>query len=270
MNHFDKDRTPGIFHPDFLTNYPDWEPLRDIYEASDRKCRLWIANPTIFKHAGGTLDWGTTAGHLIVRQIYKEMQVHRTMRTRQQLPDGSMHCPAINMQSSTIVVEETQHDEGQLRDDVESIGRAHARKLYFNPAKSALPDLERIGSSNRIGELHPEHKPRLNFGEHRKGVLTAFYYRNYKVLNPDEPILHGSIDQFKEAIKAIKDPNLMRTTDVLRRHWKREEFVFDSDIEDDDGVVTEDEECGSDDGTGPSKRKAEGDARDDKVKKQAI
>ncbi|QPC60884.1 hypothetical protein HYE67_003115 [Fusarium culmorum] len=65
-NVFQKGTTVGIFHEDFLAECSDWKPLMDIYEASGRTCKLWIVNPTIFKHAGKTLEWGTNAGHLVV------------------------------------------------------------------------------------------------------------------------------------------------------------------------------------------------------------
>ncbi|RGP71744.1 hypothetical protein FSPOR_3110 [Fusarium sporotrichioides] len=104
------------------------------------------------------------------------------------------------MLPSTFVVEETQHDElGQLRIGVEGAGRGHARKLNTNPEK----------------------KPRLNFGEHKKGVLTSFD-RNHKVLSPDEPVLHGTSDEFKEAVKATKDPNLIKTTSQLECEKKKD------------------------------------------------
>ncbi|KPA37360.1 hypothetical protein FLAG1_09825 [Fusarium langsethiae] len=121
------------------------------------------------------------------------------------------------------VVEETQHDElGQLQTDVEGAGRGHVRKLYTKPVKSKLPDVERNGASDVVGGQPKQQKPRLNFGEHRRGVLTSFDYRNHKVLNPDEPVLHGTGDEFKEAVKAIKDPDLIRTTSQLEREKKKD------------------------------------------------
>ncbi|EKJ75825.1 hypothetical protein FPSE_04005 [Fusarium pseudograminearum CS3096] len=95
------------------------------------------------------------------------------------------------MLPSTVVVEETQHSRCQpIRDDVEKFGRAHARKLYTNPVKSKIGDMQSNGASDAISGK--ESKPRINFGEHRKGVLTAFDIRNNEILNPDEPVLFGN------------------------------------------------------------------------------
>ncbi|KAF0642331.1 hypothetical protein FPSE5266_20131 [Fusarium pseudograminearum] len=62
----------------------------------------------------------------------------------------------------------------------------------------------------------------LNLGEHRKDILTSFDFRSNRILNPDEPVIYGSPDEFKEAVKAIKDPNLKRTSSQLELEKKRE------------------------------------------------
>ncbi|KAL6912674.1 hypothetical protein FSST1_010434 [Fusarium sambucinum] len=193
---FQKGTTVGIFHDDFLAEYPDWKPLKDIYEASNRKCRLWIVNPTIFKHAGEMLDWVGDTGHLIVQQIYKDMCIHRTMSTLQELPDGSTHYPGIDIPPITIVVEETQYDDLGREDfniRVESVGRAHVRNIFSSQVKEHFAELG-------LG---------FNLGEHRKGVLTAFDWRNDRILYREKPYIHATVDQLELVMKFADDPRAM-------------------------------------------------------------
>ncbi|KAF5240703.1 hypothetical protein FAUST_4229 [Fusarium austroamericanum] len=140
------------------------------------------------------------------------------MRMRQVLSNDETY-PAVDMLPSTVVVEETQHgrDEPE-RDDVERAGRAHVRKLYTNPVKSKIRDMQSNGASGAISGK--ESKPRLNFGEHRKDILACFDFRSNRILNLYKPGLYGSPDEFNEAVKAIKDPNLKRTISQLEHEKK--------------------------------------------------
>ncbi|RGP72381.1 hypothetical protein FLONG3_6777 [Fusarium longipes] len=189
----------GVQHEEYLKDHPSWKELKTVYEKSDRQCRLWIVNPDIYKAAGNTLGWGSNAGHLVVRQTYKEMHIRRTMRTPQALPDGSRSYPAIDQLPSTIVVEETQHDETlPLSIQVQAMGQAQSQNLYNQKTPEAqIDDRERNGSSSTI-EADPEQKPQLNFGEHRRGILTSFDWRNYKILYPEKPPVYGGIDEVNE------------------------------------------------------------------------
>ncbi|OBS20452.1 hypothetical protein FPOA_06821 [Fusarium poae] len=190
-----------------MAEYPDWKPLKDIYEASNGKCRLWIINPVIFKDAGLQLDWGTDVGRFVVRQIYQEICIHRTMSTRQELPDGSTHYPGIHMAPITIVVEETHHDDLGLDDvniRVESAGRAHVRNLFSSQVESNLSENEGY-----------EQTPGFNFDEHVKGVLTAFDWHNERILNRDTPYIYATVEELKLVMKASEDPSLVETTSHL-------------------------------------------------------
>lgn len=93
--------------------------------------------------------------------------------------------PAIDQLPSTVVVEETRHDEfGEPHDLVQEEGYLQAHKLYTQERKADVPYTDRNESSSKVDRSNQNSGPRLNFGEHRKGVITPFDWRNYKVLNP--------------------------------------------------------------------------------------
>ena len=108
---------------------------------------------------------GVNAGHKIVKQIYKDMHIRRTMRTPQELPDGNMSFPAIDLVPSTIAVEETQHDPtSDLAILVESMGKAHAQRLYSQNKSSSIMNMQDNSASMKVtGES--DSGPRLSFGK---------------------------------------------------------------------------------------------------------
>ncbi|KAJ4114786.1 hypothetical protein NW768_011340 [Fusarium equiseti] len=67
-----------------------------------------------------------------------------------------------------------------------------------------------------------DHSPRLNFGENRKGVLSAFDFRNGKILNPKTPALYGTLDEVNEAIAMLRDPDLIRTNSEVEWEKKKQ------------------------------------------------
>lgn len=144
------------------------------------------------------------------------------MRTPQILPDNSISFPAIDLLPSTIVVEQTQHDPtNDLAILVESMGKAHAQRLYTQNKSSSIIDMQNNSSSTKVtGES--DSAPRLNFGERRKAVLSAFDFRIDKILNAKTPALYGTIDEINEAIAMLKDPDLVRTNSEMEREKKKQ------------------------------------------------
>ncbi|CZR36035.1 uncharacterized protein FPRO_03705 [Fusarium proliferatum ET1] len=199
-----KDATHGIFTEAYLTKFSQFAALQDAFNKSGGKCRLWMTNPVIFRAAGSAFNWGTEAGHRVVRPIYKMLQVRRTMRTPLKLPDGKVCCPAQDLLHSTIVLEEDQ-----------------AKKLFQKKMKeSSIEDMHRSGNSETISHQIKDSPPKMNFGEHRKGVLTSFDWRNYKLLSSDNPIIFGEEDAVNQRIKSLRDPTVVRTNSQMARESK--------------------------------------------------
>ncbi|KAF5584723.1 snf2 family helicase [Fusarium subglutinans] len=225
-NKFDdrKNVTHGIFTETYLTKFPQFAVLKDVFNKSDGKCRLWMANPDIFRAAGSAFNWGTDAGHRVVRPIYKMLQVRRTMRTPLKLPDGKVYYPAQDLLPSTIVLEEVTHDETEeIFDLVQKMGQDQAKKLYQKKMKeSSIEDMHRSGNSETINRQSEDSIRKINFGEHRKGVLTSFDWRNYKLLYPDNPVLFGGEDAVNQSIKVLRDPRTARTNSQMQRENKKE------------------------------------------------
>ncbi|KAF5963589.1 hypothetical protein FBULB1_13287 [Fusarium bulbicola] len=218
-----KNTTHGIFTGSYLTEFPQFTALKDIFDKSDGKCRLWMVNPDIFRAAGGVFNWGTNAGHLVVRPIFKMLQVRRTMRTPLKLPDGKVSYPAQDLLPSLIVLEEVSHDETKdIADTVQSMGQLQAKKLYKQKTESSIEDMDRSGTSQAINGQVKDHSLKLNFGEHRKGVLTSFDWRNCKILYPDNPAIFGHPDTINQSIKDVGDPNTVRTNSQMERENKKQ------------------------------------------------
>ncbi|KLP19566.1 uncharacterized protein LW94_14915 [Fusarium fujikuroi] len=217
-----RDTTHGIFTEAYLTKFPQFAALQDVFNKSDGKCRLWMTNPVIFRAAGSAFNWGTDAGHLVVRPIYKMLQVRRTMRTPLKLPDGKVCCPAQDLLPSTIVLEEVTHDETkEIFNAVRKMGQDQAKKLFQKKMnQSSIEDMHRSGNSETISHQIKDSPPKMNFGEHRKGVLTSFDWRNYKLLSSDNPIIFGEEDAVNQRIKSLRDPKVVRTNSQMARESK--------------------------------------------------
>ncbi|KAI1063107.1 hypothetical protein LB507_005615 [Fusarium sp. FIESC RH6] len=144
------------------------------------------------------------------------------MRTPQELPDGNISFPAIDLLPLTILVEETQHDPtSDLTISVESMDKAHAQRLYSQNRSSWIIDMQNNSASTKVtGES--DSAPRLKLGENRKGVLGAFDFRNDKIPNPKTPALYRTLDEVNEAIAMLKDPDLIRTNSELEREKKKQ------------------------------------------------
>ncbi|KAH7182441.1 uncharacterized protein B0J16DRAFT_321223 [Fusarium flagelliforme] len=98
-----------------------------------------------------TQNVGVNAGHEIVKQIYHDMHIRRTMRTPQTLPNSKISFPAIDLLPSTVVVEETQHDPtNDLAALVESMGKANAKRLYSQNKLSSIMDMQNNSSSMKV------------------------------------------------------------------------------------------------------------------------
>ena len=118
------------------------------------------------------------------------------MPTPQELPDGNISFPAIDLLPSTIVVEETQHDPtSDLAILVESMGKAHAQRLHSQNKLPTTPDTQTNSSSAQVAG-GSDGTPKLNVGEYRK--------------------------KFKEAIAMLKDPDLVRPNSELEREKKKQ------------------------------------------------
>lgn len=144
------------------------------------------------------------------------------MRTPLQLPDGKVCCPAQDLLPSTIVLEEVTHDETkEIFDLVRTMGQYQAKKLFQKKTKeSSIEDMHRSGNSEAINRQINDSPPKMNFGEHRKGVLTSFDWRNYKLLYPDNPIVFGDEDAVNQRIKSLRDSTVVRTNSEMARESK--------------------------------------------------
>lgn len=161
--------------------------LKDIYEESGRKSRFWIVHPDIFRAAGNCLGWNKSAMGLVVQPIFSTMQICRTMRTKQILPDGTKTCPAMYQPPSTIVVEECSFETTlPIATTVEQMGKVQSKKIFDQGLE--------------LGILAGHNQATLNMDEHRKGVLTAFNWRNNTFLNPREPLIFGTVENVKKSI----------------------------------------------------------------------
>ncbi|KAG5815236.1 hypothetical protein H9Q74_002952 [Fusarium xylarioides] len=191
---------------DFLSEFPQFAQLEEVFKKSNGSCRLCMVNPVIFRAAGGTLNWETNAGHLVVRPIFKTLQVRRTMRTPLQLADGKVSYPAQDLLPSMIVLEEVSHDETkEVADAVRSMGQIQAQKLFNQKKESKIEDMHRSGNSQAINGQVKDPSPKLNFGEHRKGVLTSF---DWHAVN--------------KRVKDLGDPNTVRTNSQMERENKKQ------------------------------------------------
>jgi hypothetical protein len=124
------------------------------------------------------------------------------MRTPLQLPNGKVSYPAHDLLQSMILLEEVSHDETkEVADAVRSMGEIKAQKLSNQKKESKIVDMHRSGNSRAINGQVKDPSPKLDFGEHRKGVLTSFDWRNYKILFPDDPVIFGHDDTVKKRIK---------------------------------------------------------------------
>ncbi|KAJ4265989.1 hypothetical protein NW762_003962 [Fusarium torreyae] len=192
---FSEGITVGIFTEHYLSTNLSFIKLKDIYEESGRKSRLWMVHPNIFKAAGDDLGWGKKAVDLLVQPIFSVMQIRRTMYTKHTLPDGIKAYSAIDQFSSTVVVEECNFDCWQpYAATVELMGKEHSKVLFGQNSESDF--------FAAYGEVI------LNLSEHRKGVLTSFDWRNHEVLNPNNPILFGTVDEVKKISKLLKSPTV--------------------------------------------------------------
>ncbi|KLO85638.1 permease-unknown function [Fusarium fujikuroi] len=207
-----------------LDKVPQFAALQDAFNKSGGKCRLWMTNPVIFRAAGSAFNWGTDAGHRVVRPIYKMLQVRRTMRTPLKLPDGNVCCPAQDLLPSTIVLEEVTHDETkEIVDVVRKMGQDQAKKLFQKKMKeSSIEDMHRSGNSETISHQIKDSPPKMNFGEHRKGVLISFDWRNYKLLSSDNPVIFWKQDAVNQCMKEVRDPKTVRTNSQMERENKKQ------------------------------------------------
>nr|RBQ94090.1 hypothetical protein FVER53263_20281 [Fusarium verticillioides] len=145
------------------------------------------------------------------------------MRTPLQLSDGKVSYPAQHLLPSMIVLEEVSHDETKgVADAVRSMGQIQVQKLFNQKKDSEIEDMHRSSNSQAINGLVKDLLPKLNFGEHRKGVLTSFDWRNYKILYTDNPVMFGPEDAVNKRIEDLGDPNTVRTNSQMERENKKQ------------------------------------------------
>ncbi|KAK7397912.1 hypothetical protein QQX98_012715 [Neonectria punicea] len=172
----------GIFHKDYLEEHPELVPMEEAFR-KDSNIRLWYLSPTLYQIAGQQLHWGVNHAVQVIRPIFEKMQIRRTMRSEGYFPP-------------TVCVEEVAFDEyGPLAKAVAADGVASSKSLFnFSQARGIVLDAQASrdipGSSNEA---------RLNFGVHRKAVMTAFDWRNQKILN--HPVFHGHKDEISRRLR---------------------------------------------------------------------
>ncbi|KAF5568304.1 permease [Fusarium phyllophilum] len=194
-----KNTTRGIVTESYLTEFPQFTALEEVFKKSNGDCRLWMVNPDIFRAVGFS-----TGGQMLANLL-------------------SVSYPARDRFPPLIALELVSHDETKIiADTVQSMGQLQAKKLYKQKKESSIEDVDRSGTSQAINGQVKDPSPKLNFGEHRKGVLTSFDWRNYKMLYPYNPAIFGHPNAVNERIKDIGDPKIIRITSQMERENKKQ------------------------------------------------
>ncbi|KAF4463903.1 hypothetical protein FALBO_9275 [Fusarium albosuccineum] len=247
-NEFEQGRTQGIFTDNYVTKYPEVKPLKEIFEK--HQCRLWMINSRLFKAAGETLQWGLHTGQLVVRPVYEAIQVRTTMFSKLTLPDGSISYPAEGLLLPTIVVEDLNFDaldRDNLADIVEMKGRAHAQRA-FSKSRDNFPSLntQRASGSHVVEGARGSSKATLNVEEHRKGVLTAFDYRNSMILEPKDPYYYGEKRAVAKELASLRGQDFGLSNSHMERQKKGTDLAEAPgvDIERIKQLIREDTNCG--------------------------
>ncbi|KAJ3527284.1 hypothetical protein NM208_g10777 [Fusarium decemcellulare] len=241
-------RTQGIFTNNYVTKYSDVKPLKKIFEK--HQCRLWMINPSLFKAAGETLQWGPHTGQLVVRPVYEAIQVRTTMFSKLTLPDGSISYPAEGLLLPTIVVEDLNFDaldRDNLADIVEMKGRAYAQRAFSKSRDNfASLNTQRASGSHVVEGARRSSKATLNVEEHRKGVLTAFDYRNSMILEPKDPYYYGEKRAVAKELASLRGQDVGLSNSQMERQKKGTDLAETPgvDIEHIKQFIREDTNCG--------------------------
>ncbi|KAF5642787.1 uncharacterized protein FTJAE_3503 [Fusarium tjaetaba] len=173
------------------SKFPQFAQLEEVFKKSNGSYRLWMINPIIFRTTGDTLNWGQMLAILLCNQFQEA--------------------------SSSPYQEDTT-----LMTRFDSMGQIQAQKLFNQKKDPKIEDIHRSGNSQAINGQVKDPSPELNFGEHRKGVLTSFDWRNYKIMYPDNPVIFGQEDAVNKRIKDLGDPNTVRTNSQMERENKKQ------------------------------------------------
>ncbi|KAF5008440.1 hypothetical protein FDECE_5272 [Fusarium decemcellulare] len=247
-NEFEQGRTQGIFTDNYVTKYPDVKPLKEIFEK--HQCRLWMINSRLFKAAGETLQWGPHTGQLVVRPVYEAIQVRTTMFSKLTLPDGSISHPAEGFLLPAIIVEDLNFhalDRDNLADMVEMEGRAHAQRAFSKSQDDfASLNTKRALGSHVVEGARGSSKATLNVEEHRKGVLTAFDYRNSMILEPKDPYYYGEKRAVAKELASLRGQDVGLSNSQMERQKKGTDLAEAPgvDIERIKQLIREDTNCG--------------------------
>ncbi|KAL3608890.1 hypothetical protein FPOAC2_03901 [Fusarium poae] len=218
-NEFNGEITKGILHPEFLQNNKGAEPLLAFWKSS--KSRLWMLHPELYKAAGHKHHWGSNLSAWVVRPIFEYMHIRRTIRTPLKLPDGTMTYPGIDLFPPTIIVEEHTFDP-QLCKSVQAEGFDLSKRLFKpNNDNGAIPNNVFAAASSQAIEGSGA-EATLNFGIHRRGVLTTFDWRNTGILDPENSRVPGSKKDTELRAQALVDNNEPKTKPEIEKMQQNE------------------------------------------------
>ncbi|CAG1993022.1 unnamed protein product [Fusarium graminearum] len=217
-NEFNGMITKGIFHPSFTALDPAVGKLMEAWKEDGS--RLWYLHPDLYRAAGSSHHWGSNLSSWVVRPIFQEMHIRRTMRTPLTLPNGEITYPGIDLLPPVISIQEYRFGP-KLAMAVREEGFFLASRLFQQPNDDGtIPDSVQAASSQSIEGASAE--ATLNFGVHRTGILQTFDWRNSVLLSPQNDMIRGSKKAIELRVQAMIDPNQPQTKAELERMKKKE------------------------------------------------
>ncbi|CAF3600281.1 unnamed protein product [Fusarium graminearum] len=217
-NEFNGMITKGIFHPSFTALDPAVGKLMEAWKEDGS--RLWYLHPDLYRAAGSSHYWGSNLSSWVVRPIFQEMHIRRTMRTPLTLPNGEITYPGIDLLPPVISIQEYRFGP-RLAMVVREEGFFLASRLFQQPNDDGtIPDSVQAASSQSIEGASAE--ATLNFGVHRTGILQTFDWRNSVLLSPENDMIRGSKKAIELRVQAMVDPNQPQTKAELERMKKKE------------------------------------------------
>lgn len=172
----------------------------------------------MYKLAARQIDWGSNLAHRVVRPIFKQIHIRRTIRSEVTLPDGTRTYPAEGLLPATICVEELSFNTSSpVAKSVFIDGNRAAKRLFARETGEAAPSATQNTSSQAVAGTASENQ--LNFGVHRKGVLVAFDHRNKKILE-GKAVFTGAKNKVTRKLKRLLDARNGTTAAQVRRRRK--------------------------------------------------
>ncbi|KAM0229469.1 hypothetical protein ACHAPO_010013 [Fusarium lateritium] len=102
---------------------------------------------------------------------------------------------------------------------VQEEGATLSSQLFKPGSREGIPDSVQAGSSSQAIEGTSQ-EATLNFGVHRRGVLTAFDWRNSKLLDPNNSRIDGGKFSIQVELKRLMNPTEPMTKSELEKAKK--------------------------------------------------